>query len=119
LVVDNVLAESLWGVVTTAMTMPFAMLMGLFVLLRRNSTVPRETEPVWLPQTVIESEQKRHWWQLGAALVLIGAFVRELSGEAAAARPQIPADEALAQTLSDRFDNPPDARLVVAKVSRF
>jgi hypothetical protein len=32
--------------------------------------------------------------------------VRELSGEAAAARTQHPPAEALAQTLADRYDNP-------------
>ncbi|MGD0839088.1 MAG: carbon starvation CstA family protein, partial [Polyangia bacterium] len=31
LVVDNALAESPWGLVTTALTMPFAMLMGLYL----------------------------------------------------------------------------------------
>src|SRR5512137_100390 len=31
LVVDNALAESPWGVVTTAMTMPFAIIMGLYL----------------------------------------------------------------------------------------
>jgi carbon starvation protein len=31
LVVDNALAESPWGIVTTAMTMPFAVIMGLFL----------------------------------------------------------------------------------------
>jgi len=31
LVVTNALAESPWGVVTTAMTIPFAMIMGVYV----------------------------------------------------------------------------------------
>jgi hypothetical protein len=55
---------------------------------------------------VIESELRRPWWQLGSAVMIVGALVRELSGEAAAARSQLPADEALAQALADRYDHP-------------
>ena len=78
----------------------------LLVLLRRKPAVLHETAPVWLPKTVIESETKRRWWQLGPAVILVGALVRELSGEAAAARTQLPPAEALAQTLADRYDHP-------------
>jgi hypothetical protein len=78
----------------------------VLVLSRRKPATLHETPPMWLPKTVIESEQKRHWWQLGTAVLLLVALVRELSGEAAAARSQLPADEALAQTLADRYDKP-------------
>jgi carbon starvation protein len=78
----------------------------LLVLLHRKPAVLHETPPVWLPRTVIESENRRRWWQLGPAVILVGALVRELSGEAAAARSQLPPGEALAQTLADRYDNP-------------
>jgi hypothetical protein len=61
---------------------------------------------VWLPKTVIESEQQRSWWQLGPAVVIVGTLLRELSGEAAAARSHLPPDQALAQTLADKYDNP-------------
>jgi carbon starvation protein len=77
----------------------------VLVLSRRKPAVLHETEPVWLPRTVIESETHRGWWQLGPAVILVGALVRELSGEAAAARTQLPPAEALAQTLADRYDN--------------
>jgi hypothetical protein len=76
------------------------------VLARRKPAVLRETAPVWLPRTVIESEQQRRWWQLGPAVVILGALARELSGEAAASRSQLPPDQALAQTLADKYDNP-------------
>jgi hypothetical protein len=78
----------------------------VLVLAGRRPASLRETPPVWLPRTVIESEQRRRWWQLGSALVILGALVRELSGEAAAARSQLPPDQALSQTLADRYDNP-------------
>jgi carbon starvation protein len=78
----------------------------LLVLTRQKPAVLHETPPVWLPKTVIESESKRRWWQLGPAVILVGALVRELSGEAAAARSQLPPAEALAQTLADRYDSP-------------
>jgi carbon starvation protein len=77
----------------------------VLVLSRRKPALLHETEPVWLPRTVIESETHRRWWQLGPAVILVGALVRELSGEAAAARTQLPPAEALAQTLADRYDN--------------
>jgi carbon starvation protein len=76
------------------------------VLAGRKPSQLRETPPVWLPKTVIESELRRPWWQLGSAVMIVGALVRELSGEAAAARSQLPPDQALAQTLGDRYDHP-------------
>jgi carbon starvation protein len=76
------------------------------VLLRRKPALLRETAPVWLPKTVIDSEARRSWWQLGPAVLILGALVRELSGEAAAARTHLPPDQALSQTLADKYDNP-------------
>jgi len=76
------------------------------VLAGRKPSQLRETPPVWLPKTVIESELRRPWWQLGSAAMIVGALARELSGEAAAARSQLPADQALAQALADRYDHP-------------
>ena len=78
----------------------------VLVLARRKPAVLCETAPVWLPRTVIESEQRRRWWQLGPALFVLGSLLRELSGEAAAARSHLPPDQALAQTLADKYDNP-------------
>jgi carbon starvation protein len=78
----------------------------VLVLARRKPAVLHETPPVWLTKTVIESEQRRHGWRLGPAVIIAGALVRELSGEAAAARSQLPPGEALAQTLADKYDNP-------------
>jgi carbon starvation protein len=77
----------------------------VLVLLRRKPARLHETPPVWLPKTVIDSENQRRWWQLGTAVILVGSLLRELSGEAAAERSQLPPAEALAQTLADRYDN--------------
>ncbi len=76
------------------------------VLAGRKPATLHETAPVWLPRTVIESETRRRWWQLGPVLILLGSLVRELSGEAAAARSHLPPAEALDQTLADRYDRP-------------
>jgi carbon starvation protein len=78
----------------------------VLVLSRRKPAVLQETPPVWLPKTVIESEKQRRWWQLGPVLVILGTLVRELSGEAAAARSHLPPDQALDQTLADKYDRP-------------
>ena len=78
----------------------------LLVLARRKPAELHETPPVWLPATVIASENQRRWWRLGPVVMLVGALVRELSGEAAAARTQLPPAEALTQTLADRYDHP-------------
>jgi carbon starvation protein len=78
----------------------------VLVLTRRKPALLHETSPMWLPKTVIESESRRAWWRLGPAVIILGALVRELSGEAAAARTHLPADQALNQTLADKYDNP-------------
>jgi carbon starvation protein len=80
----------------------------LLIITRRKAAVLHETPPVWLPQTVIDSETRRPWWRLGTAVVILGALARELSGEAAAARSGLPPDQALAETLAHRYDNPHD-----------
>jgi carbon starvation protein len=80
-----------------------------WVLILTHSKVPvlRETPPVWLPETVIDSETRRPWWKLGTtAVVILGALARELAGEEAAARSGLAPEQALAQTLADRYDNP-------------
>jgi carbon starvation protein len=76
------------------------------VLTRRKPALLHETTPVWLPQTVIDSEKQRRWWKIGTAVVVLGALARELSGEAAAARSELPPDQALAETLAHKYDNP-------------
>lgn len=78
----------------------------ILVLTRRKPAGLCETAPVWLPATVIESETRRPWWKLGTAVVVLGALARELSGEAAAARSALPPDQALAETLDRKYDNP-------------
>jgi len=78
----------------------------VLLLVGWKAAILRETPPVWLPQTVIESENRRPWWKLGTAVVILGALVRELSGEAAAARTALPPDQALAETLAHKYDNP-------------
>jgi carbon starvation protein len=78
----------------------------ILILTGRKAAVLRETPPVWLPQTVIDSENRRPWWKLGTAVVVLGALARELSGEAAAARSSLPPDQALAETLAHKYDNP-------------
>jgi carbon starvation protein len=79
----------------------------ILVLAGKKLAQLRESEPVWLPRTVIESERRRSWWQLGpAAVLLLGTLIRELSGEAAAARTNLPADQALTETLAHKYDNP-------------
>jgi hypothetical protein len=66
--------------------------------------VLHETEPVWLPPRVTPAEVPHPWWRLGTAVVVFGTLAKELSGEAAAARTNLPADEALAEVLAHRYD---------------
>lgn len=78
----------------------------VLVLGRRKAAVLHESPPVWLPETVIATEARRPWWKLGAAIMILGALARELSGEAAAARSGLSPEQALAQSLAQRYDNP-------------
>ena len=76
----------------------------VLVLSGRKAAVLHETEPVWLLQPVAPAEVPRPWWRLGAAVVILGTLAKELSGEAAAARTNLPADEALTEVLAHRYD---------------
>jgi len=74
------------------------------ILSGRKPAVLRETEPVWLPPPVAPADVSRPWWRLGTAVVVAGALAKELSGEAAAARTNLPADAALTEVLAHRYD---------------
>jgi carbon starvation protein len=74
------------------------------ILTGRKQPVLHETDPVWLASPA-ETEEHRPWWKLGATAVVLGSLARELSGEAAAARTQLPADQALEAALADKYDN--------------
>jgi carbon starvation protein len=74
------------------------------ILSGRKPAVLRETEPVWLPPAVASPDGKRPWWRLGTAVVILGSLAKELSGEAAASRTKLPADEALTEVLAHRYE---------------
>jgi carbon starvation protein len=76
----------------------------VLILSGRKVAVLHETEPVWLPTPVTPPEVPRPWWRLGTTVVVLGTLARELSGEAAAARTNLPADEALTEVLAHRYD---------------
>jgi carbon starvation protein len=76
----------------------------VLILSRRKPAVLHETEPVWLPPLVAPADVARPWWRLGTAVVVAGALAKELSGEAAAARTNLPADQALTEVLAHRYD---------------
>jgi carbon starvation protein CstA len=78
----------------------------VLILSGRKAPVLQETEPVWLPQPVVSAEMTRPWWRLGTAVVVIGTLAKELSGEAAAARTNLPADQALTEVLVHRYEGP-------------
>jgi len=76
------------------------------VLSGRKTGVLHEEPPHWLPQSVIESEQRRHASGLGSTVLIVGTLAKELSGEAAAARTQKNPSAAYAETLARKYDNP-------------
>jgi carbon starvation protein len=76
----------------------------VLILSGRKVAVLHETEPVWLPPPVTPAEMSRPWWRLGTAVVVVGTLAKELSGEAAAARTNLPADQALTEVLAHRYD---------------
>jgi carbon starvation protein len=76
----------------------------VLILSGRKVAVLHETEPVWLPTPVTPAEVPRPWWRLGTTVVVLGTLAKELSGEAAAARTNLPADEALTEVLAHRYD---------------
>ncbi len=75
----------------------------VLILSGRKQAVLHETEPVWLSPPPA-SESRRPWWKLGTAAIVLGSLARELSGEAAAARTNLPADQALQATLAHKYD---------------
>jgi carbon starvation protein len=76
----------------------------VLILSGRKASVLHETEPVWLPPPVKPAEVPRPWWRLGTAVVVVGTLAKELSGEAAAARTNLPADQALTEVLAHRYE---------------
>jgi hypothetical protein len=76
----------------------------VLILSGRKAAVLHETEPVWLPTPATPAEMSRRWWRLGTAVVVVGTLAKELSGEAAAARTNLPADQALTEVLVHRYD---------------
>jgi carbon starvation protein len=76
----------------------------VLVLSGRKVAVLHETEPVWLPTPVTPADVPRPWWRLGTTVVVLGTLAKELSGEAAAARTNLPADQALTEVLTHRYD---------------
>jgi carbon starvation protein len=76
----------------------------VLILSGRKVAVLHETEPVWLPAPVTPAEMPRPWWRLGTTVVVLGTLAKELSGEAAAARTNLPADQALTEVLAHRYD---------------
>jgi carbon starvation protein len=77
----------------------------VLILSGRKVPVLHETEPVWLPTPVTPAEVPRPWWRLGTTVVVLGTLARELSGEAAAARTNLPADQALTEVLAHRYSD--------------
>ena len=77
----------------------------VLILSGRKVAVLHETEPVWLPTPVTPPEVPRPWWRLGTTVVVLGTLARELSGEAAAARTNLPADQALTEVLAHRYSD--------------
>ena len=76
----------------------------VLILTGRKPSVLHETEPVWLPLPVTPADSPRPWWRVGTAVVVLGTLAKELSGEAAASRTNLPADEALTEVLAHRYD---------------
>jgi len=76
----------------------------VLILSGRKVAVLHETEPVWLPAPVTPADVPRPWWRLGTTVVVLGTLAKELSGEAAAARTTLPADQALIDVLAHRYD---------------
>jgi carbon starvation protein len=77
----------------------------VLILSGRKAAVLHESEPVWLPAPVAPADVPRPWWRLGTAVVVLGTLARELSGEAAAARTNLPAGQALTEVLAHRYDS--------------
>jgi carbon starvation protein len=76
----------------------------VLILSGRKVAVLHETEPIWLPAPITPADVPRPWWRLGTTVVVLGTLAKELSGEAAAARTNLPADQALTEVLAHRYD---------------
>jgi hypothetical protein len=75
------------------------------LLLKRKPAVLQEASPVWLPPAVANPATGRPWWRFGTAVLLLGGLIRELTGEAAAARTKLPADQAFIATLEHKYNS--------------
>ena len=76
----------------------------VLLLSRRRAAVLRDSESVLLPESALAAAAGRPWWRFSTALLLLGALLRELTGEAAAARTKLPADQAYVATLDHKYN---------------
>jgi carbon starvation protein len=75
------------------------------LLMKRKSALLRETAPVWLDPALANPKSGQPWWRFGTAILLLGGLIRELTGEAAAARTKLPAEQAYVSTLEHRYNS--------------
>ena len=75
------------------------------LLLKWKPAVLREAKAVWLDPALVNPRTGRPWWRLGTVLLLLGGLIRELTGEAAAARTKLPADQAYISTLEHKYNS--------------
>jgi carbon starvation protein len=75
------------------------------LLLKRKPVVLREAAAVWLDPALVNPANPRPWWRFGTAVLLLGGLIRELTGEAAAARTKLPAEQAYVSTLEHRYNS--------------
>lgn len=75
------------------------------LLLKRKPAALREANAVWLPPAVANPATGRPWWRFGTALLLLGGLIRELTGEAAAARTKLPPEQAFVATLEHKYNS--------------
>jgi carbon starvation protein len=75
------------------------------LLMKRKPAQLRETAPVWLDPAMANPKSGQPWWRFGTAVLLLGGLIRELTGEAAAARTKLPAEQAYVSTLEHRYNS--------------
>jgi len=75
------------------------------LLLKRKPAILREAKAVWLDAALVNPKTGRSWWRLGTVLLLLGGLIRELTGEAAAARTKLPAEQAYISTLEHKYNS--------------
>ncbi|MBI5684208.1 MAG: carbon starvation protein A [Verrucomicrobia bacterium] len=75
------------------------------LLLKWKPAVLREAKAVWLDPALVNPKTGRPWWKLGTAVLLLGGLIRELTGEAAAARTKLPAEQAYVSTLEHKYNS--------------